>query len=127
MNEKPAKHLPEEQEKLISVITEALLEKKGNRVMRIDVGHLTSLTDVFILCDGGSDVQVKALAENVEDKTRIELREKPWRSEGWENRRWIVLDYVDVVVNIFTEEARDFYALELVWNDGVKEMIEDKK
>ncbi len=126
MTEKPVKHLPEEQEALIAVIAEALHEKKGGRVLRIDVGHMTSLTDVFVICDGGSDTQVKALAENVEDKTRILLGEKPWRSEGWENRRWIVLDYVDVVVNIFTEEAREYYGLERVWNDGTRTDLKDE-
>jgi ribosome-associated protein len=125
MTEKPQKHLPEALEQLVAVIGEALHEKKGTDVLRIDVGSLTSLTDVFVLCSGGSDVQVKALAENVEKKTLEVLREKPWRTEGWENRRWVVLDYVDVVVNVFTEEAREYYALDRVWNDGRKTVIAD--
>jgi ribosome-associated protein len=123
--EKPVKHELTQREKLVSVIGEALLEKKGEDIVRIDVSSLTSLTDVFIICSASSDIQVKALAENVERKTHEELHEKPWRSEGWENRRWIVLDYVDVVVNVFTQEAREYYALDRVWNDGRKTVIAD--
>jgi ribosome-associated protein len=123
--ENPEKHELTQREKLVSVIGEALLEKKGEDILRIDVSSLTSLTDVFIICSANSDMHVKALAENVERKTLEELNEKPWRSEGWENRRWIVLDYVDVVVNVFIQEAREYYALDRVWNDGRKTVIAD--
>jgi ribosome-associated protein len=124
--ERPDRRIKKEEiEMLVGVIAEAMLEKKASDVTRIDVGDLTSLTDVFLISHAGSDVQVKAIADNVEDKTRKILGEKPWKSEGWDNRRWIVLDYVDVVVNIFTEDAREYYALEKMWGDGKKTTIAD--
>jgi ribosome-associated protein len=112
-------------EAILEVVGEALLEKKATHIVALDVRGLTSITDFFVVCHANSDTQVKALAENVEDKMREEAGEKPWKREGMENKRWVVLDYVDVVVNIFIEEAREYYGLERIWNDAQKQVITD--
>lgn len=111
--------------KLVTLINEALLEKKADEIRVLDVQELTTLTDYFIICHGGSDTQVKALANNVSEKVKEQAGEHVWRKEGMEGRKWIVLDYVDVVVHIFNEETRRFYGLETMWNDAKITVIED--
>ncbi|MFO8030389.1 MAG: ribosome silencing factor [Cyclonatronaceae bacterium] len=103
---------------LVTLINEALLEKKAEKVRVLDVRNLTTLTDFFIVCQGNSDTQIKALANNVTEKIKEQTGEHVWRKEGLESRRWVVLDYVDVVVHIFNEETRSFYGLENMWNDA---------
>ncbi len=109
---------------LVSLINEALLEKKADDIHVLDVQELTTLTDYFIICHGGSDTQVKALANNVSEKVKEQTGEHVWRKEGLESRKWVVLDYVDVVVHIFNEETRNFYGLETMWNDAKITIIE---
>ncbi len=111
---------------LVSLINEALLEKKAEKLRVLDVRKLTTLTDYFIVCQGGSDTQIRALANNVTEKIKEQTGEHVWRKEGLESRKWVVLDYVDVVVHIFNDETRSFYALEKMWNDAEITEIEDK-
>lgn len=110
---------------LIASITEALLQKKAKKIVVLDVRGLTSLTDYFIVCHGTSETQIKALADNIIEETRKNLGEKVWKMEGMDARRWIILDYVNVVVHIFSEEKRDYYGIERMWNDAVLKEIED--
>ncbi len=112
---------------LVSIINEALLEKKAEEVRVLDVRKLTTLTDYFIICHGGSDTQIRALANNVTEKIKEQTGEHVWRKEGLESKKWVVLDYVDVVVHIFNEETRSFYALEKMWNDAEITDIHDEK
>ncbi|MGF1671108.1 MAG: ribosome silencing factor [Balneolaceae bacterium] len=111
---------------LITSITDALLEKKAKNVVLLDVSQLTTLTDYFVVCHGTSDTQIKALADNVEDQTRIKVGEKPWKKEGMDSRRWIILDFINIVVHIFNEEKREYYGIERMWNDAVRTEIEDE-
>ncbi len=106
--------------KFITCITDALLEKKAREVVLLDVRDLTTLTDYFIVCHGTSETQIRALANNVLDKTTEVLGEKAWKKEGMEARRWIILDYVNIVVHIFNEEKRNYYGIERMWNDALK-------
>lgn len=111
--------------KLVDVIGAALLEKKAENIVLLDVTKLTTLTDYFIVCHGGSETQIKALSSNVSEKTVEELGEKEWRKEGVDAKRWIVLDYVNVVVHIFNRETREHYGLERMWNDAKISSITD--
>lgn len=110
---------------LIDTITEALLEKKAKEIAVLDVRGLTTLTDFFIVCHGTSDTQIGALASSVSEKTKKVLSEAEWKKEGLEARRWIILDYVNVVVHIFSKEKRDYYGIERMWNDAQITEIED--
>ena len=112
-------------EKLIGCITEALLEKQAKDITLLDVRKLTTLTDYFIVCHADSDVQVKAIADNVMNSTREDLGERAWKKEGLETRRWVVLDYVNVVVHVFLRDQREFYGIERMWNDAKITQIED--
>ncbi|MCS7077245.1 MAG: ribosome silencing factor [Bacteroidia bacterium] len=106
-------------EVLISVILEGLQDKKGKEIVVMDLRHLpTSITDYFILCSGDSDTHIKALCDSVEDKVHQVLQEKPWHTEGKEFRKWILLDYISVIVHIFYPEQRRFYGLEELWGDA---------
>ena len=109
----------------IPCITDALLEKKARDVVLLDVRELTTLTDYFIVCHGTSETQIRALANNVLDKTTEILGEKAWKKEGMDTRRWIILDYVNIVVHIFNEEKRNYYGIERMWNDARKTEYSD--
>lgn len=111
--------------RLINSICNALLEKKARDIILLDVRELTTLTDYFIVCHGTSDTQIGALADNVLDRTLEQSGEKAWRKEGLEMRRWIILDYVNVVVHIFSEEKREYYGFEKMWNDAVRTEVRD--
>lgn len=112
-------------DKLVDVITEALLEKKGEDITILDVHELTTLTDKFVICHATSDVQIKALANNVIEATKKKLGEAVWKEEGRNSRRWVILDYVNVVVHIFKKELREYYNLERMWNDATISTVED--
>lgn len=114
-------------QKLIEVIGEALLDKKAEDITVLDVHELTTLTDMFVVCHAATDVQIKAIANGVTEATNEELNEKPWQQEGLDARRWVILDYVNVVVHIFKKELRDHYALERIWNDAEIWKIEDEE
>jgi len=112
---------------LIDAITEALLEKKAKDIVLLDVRGLTTLTDYFIVCHGTSETQIRALAGNVTEKTKKQAGEAVWKQEGIDARRWIILDYVNIVVHIFNEEKREFYGIERMWGDAEKTKIEDNE
>lgn len=114
-------------DQLTTVITDALLEKKGEEITILDVHKLTTLTDKFVVCHASSDVQIKALANNVLQATKEKLGEAVWKEEGRDSRRWVILDYVNVVVHIFKKELRDYYALERMWNDAEVTRVEDSE
>ena len=112
-------------DKLIEVIGEALLDRKAEDITVLDVHELTTLADKFVICHANTDVQIKAIADNVNKETKEQLNEKAWKEEGRETRRWVILDYVNVVVHIFKKELREYYALERMWNDAPVRKIED--
>lgn len=114
-------------DKLIEVIGEALLDRKAEDITVLDVHELTTLADKFVICHANTDVQIKAIADNVNKETQEKLNEKAWKEEGRETRRWVILDYVNVVVHIFKKELREYYALERMWNDAPVKKIEDAK
>ncbi|QSX08204.1 ribosome silencing factor [Alkalibacter rhizosphaerae] len=92
-------------------------DKNGTDVEIIDVSDLTPMTDAFVIASGSSTLNVKAIAEHVEDmgsKTGTE----PLSYEGRQGGRWILIDFNSVVVHIFLEEERAFYNLERLWQDG---------
>ena len=98
-------------------IARILYKKKADEILVLDVTHLTVITDYMVIATGRSSLQVKALADDVDDALAMEgvaLRAKEGQQEG----QWIVLDYGTVLVHIFHPEARKFYHLERLWADG---------
>ena len=96
-----------------------LSDKIAQDLSVIYVSEVTSLADYFVIATGGSSTHVKALADEVEFKLKQE-ESLPDHIEGHGTNSWIVLDYSSVVVHVFSEEARDFYDLERLWQDGEK-------
>jgi ribosome-associated protein len=93
------------------------LEKKAFKVDLMDVRKITSVTDFFIVCSGNNDVHVKAIADVVLDnckKSEIPV----YNIEGYESRRWVLIDLVEIVVHVFQPEVRSYYQLERLWGDA---------
>lgn len=95
----------------------AAADKQAEDVVILDVHELIVITDYFVVCSGTSDRQVKTIVDEVEKALRG-LGRKPVRREGEQEARWVLLDYVDVVVHVFAEEERDYYDLERLWRDA---------
>lgn len=117
--------VPDSQE-MVEIITEALLSRKGKDITLLDVSELTTLTDYFVVCHGTSDVQIKALADAVEEEMLKKSGEKAWKKEGLQGRSWVILDFVNIVVHIMSKEKRDFYGIERMWNDAKITHIENE-
>ena len=98
-------------------IVEAALEKKALDLKVMQVAHLSSVADYFIIATGRSDVQVQAIARGIEERMAPD-GERPLAVEGFNHGHWIVLDYDDVVIHVFFEPVRDFYRLESNWTDA---------
>jgi ribosome-associated protein len=90
--------------------------KKAHDVVALDMSDAVTYTDYFLICSGASTRQTKALAEELQRRMR-ERGVRPARVEGEREAEWILLDYLDVVVHVFTPAARDFYRLEALWRD----------
>jgi ribosome-associated protein len=91
--------------------------RKAEDLVLLDLRPLGAVADFFLLASGSSEVQVRAIAENIEETLRA-AGTRPWHVEGTANRRWILLDYVDVVVHVFHRETRSYYLLERLWGDA---------
>ena len=102
---------------IIRALVGALDKHKAGNIRVIDVSELTSLADAFVIAEGTSSTQVRALADYTEE-TLSEAGIPPLRVEGYRSQGWIVLDYGDVVAHIFHKETRAFYDLERLWKDG---------
>ena len=96
----------------------ALDSKKGTDIKVMEVTELTSLADYFVICTGGSNTQINALCDAVEEALEKEGGEKPLHREGHRGGIWVLLDYGCVVIHVFNDEAREFYSLERLWSDG---------
>ena len=97
---------------------EAAFDKKALNLDVLQVGAITSIGDYFIICSGNSERQTQAIADGIESRLRESLRVRPLLVEGTTPGRWILMDYGDFIVHIFTEECRRFYGLERLWGDA---------
>ena len=101
------------------------LSKKASEVKVLDLRELTSVTDYFVLCSGELDVHVKAISDAIVEGLR-KKKLRVWHVEGYDARRWVLLDYVDIVVHVFDSEARQFYGLERLWGDAPVELLDEQ-
>ena len=104
-------------EELVKKLAAALDRKKGADIVCIDIRGLTTLGDYFLLATGTSVPHVKALAEEAEEALSKEGVE-PRRVEGAQSATWILMDYLDVILHIFTKDTREFYNMERLWSDA---------
>jgi ribosome-associated protein len=105
--------------KILKAIVHAIQEKKGEHVVSLDLRRIPeAVADFFIICEASSTVQVKAIADFIEDHLKKSLGELPYRHEGMQAAHWILIDYVNVVVHVMHSETRKFYKLEEMWSDA---------
>lgn len=102
---------------MIALAVRALDAKKGKDIKVLYTADQTTLADYFVICTGTANTQVKALSDAVED-AMTKAGEEPHHVEGHRGGQWTLLDYSAIVVHVFTEEAREFYALERLWSDA---------
>ena len=101
----------------MEAIVKCIDSKKGADIKVLDISGVTTMADYFIICQGNSNTQMKAIAEEIEEKLS-ENGIKPIGREGMSTAYWILMDYSDVIVHIFSSESRNFYAIENLWADA---------
>ena len=110
----------------IQAAVQAASAKKAERIMVLDLRHTSAFTDVFVLCTGQNTRQVKAIVDQVEETLRTTFGQKPAAVEGYRDSEWVLVDYFDFVVHVFTPETREFYALERLWGSAVRVEFTDE-
>ena len=104
--------------KLFKTILNAIQDKKGGNIVSLDLRKIDeAVADFFILCEGSSHIQVKAIADNIVEEIWQQTQEKPFHFESGDH--WTLVDYVNVVVHVFQPEQRRFYNLEGLWGDAL--------
>jgi ribosome-associated protein len=113
---------------LIDTVISAMRDKKAENIVHLNLDKLSkSVCSSFIVANATSTVQVRAIADNVEEEVFNKLNEKVWRRQGDENALWIILDYGSVVVHVFQTDCRKYYALEDLWADAETVKIPEDK
>lgn len=110
-------------ESLAEIIANAALEKKGEDIKIFDLAGLTDMTDQFVIVTGNGNLHVKAIVDNIQDNT-LKVS-KPWHVEGYQGLKWVLLDYVDVVVHVFDRVTREYYDIERLWADAKISSVSD--
>jgi ribosome-associated protein len=106
-------------EALNTLIIDSIQDIKGKNILKLDMRELyDGPTDFFIICEGDSNTQVRAIAENIKKRLKEEDGQLPVHVEGTRNARWICMDYFNTVVHVFYKETRAFYQLEDLWSDA---------
>ena len=105
-------------EQLNHLIVEGIRDKKGKKIVQLDLRKLDAPADFFIICEGDSNTHVKAITDSIQRKVKEELETAPSHTEGSSNSKWILMDYFNTVVHVFHPETRDFYELEHLWSDA---------
>jgi ribosome-associated protein len=111
---------------LCDAIGKGMQEKKAIDILVMDLRKVkNAVADFFVICSGGSDKQLDAIADSVDEEVFKTVKENPWHIEGKNNKEWMLLDYFDVVAHIFKKEKREFFALEKLWGDAEMTEIQD--
>ena len=105
------------QKDMLKTVIKAMDSKLAENIQLIGIRDLTIVADYFVIANGSSTTQTKAIADEVEFKLKQQGIE-PVRTEGYADATWVVLDYGDIIVHVFYKETRDFYKLERLWADG---------
>lgn len=108
-----------ESKEFVSKVQEWMDAKNASNIEVIDIQGRSALADYFIICEGSSERQVKAIADNIEyEATKLGM--EPKSVEGAQTARWILMDYSDVIIHVFHQEDRAFYDLERLWKEGIR-------
>jgi ribosome-associated protein len=105
--------------RLFKAIIKAIQEKKGEHILSLDLRKIPeAVTDFFILCEATSSIQVRAIADHIQEEVKRTENENPYKHEGYLAQQWILIDYVNIVVHVFQPAIRKFYRLEDMWSDA---------
>jgi ribosome-associated protein len=115
---------PLEPTKLAELIAGYASDVKAQEIIELDLRGVLGYTDYFIVASGGTDRQTKAIHDRIHENMKKQHGLLPRRVEGLSEARWILMDYLDVIVHIFTPEAREFYRLEQLWGEAPKREVE---
>lgn len=115
---------PALQDSRISTAIRAAQEKKGLEIVILDISKVSSFADYFVLCSGTSTRHVQAIAEEIERKL-LEQKCRPHHIEGYESSEWVLFDYGDLIIHVFTQTTRAFYDLERLWRDAQRIEVKD--
>jgi ribosome-associated protein len=106
-------------EQLSQVVVKGMQEMKAENVVVMDLRKVNNaVADFFVIGSGNSDTHIDSIAESVDVEVNKLSGENPWHREGYNNKTWVLLDYVDVVAHVFNHDKREFYALENLWGDA---------
>jgi len=101
-------------------ICEAIEDKKGDNVTVLDVSRISTFTDLLVICHGHNDKQNQAICDEILSRMKKDEHRTPTHVEGYQFAEWILMDYSDIVVHVFSAETRALYNLEQLWSDGVE-------
>lgn len=105
--------------KIIKTIISAIQDKKGEKIVSLDLRKIPeAVADFFIICQASNNVQLKAIADNIEEEVKEKCGERPYKHEGRQAQQWILVDYINVVIHVMLPEPRKFYQLEEMWSDA---------
>ena len=102
---------------MLKVIIDALQDKKAEDIRVIDISNVSVIADYFVIASGSNTNQIQAMVDNVEEEMFKAGFDDP-KVEGYNTASWILLDYKDVIVHVFSEDDREFYNIERIWRDG---------
>ena len=111
--------------KSVSTAVRAALDKKAEDVVVLDLRKAGGFTDFFVICTGGNSRQITAIADSVRDTLKRDLDERPTLTEGIDRSEWILLDYFNFVVHVFSRDCRAFYGLERLWGNAERHEVSD--
>ena len=114
-----------EPDEAIMIAAQAAGEKKATDIVILDLRQIASFTEYFVLCTGANARQVSAIADSVEEQLR-KSGKRPLHTEGYSSAEWILLDYGDFIVHIFSSASRSFYDLERLWRDAARVEIKEE-
>jgi ribosome-associated protein len=110
-------------EELANAIGEYAADRKALEIVQLDLRAIIGYTDYFVICTGRSERQTKAIHDGIHEGLKSAHRRLPQRVEGLPGARWILMDYLDVVVHVFTPETREYYRLEQLWGEAPAQAV----
>ncbi len=113
----------EESRALADRIAELAADKLAADVVVLDLHDVIGYTDFFVICSGNTERQTKAIHDSIHQGMKHESGLLPRRVEGLSESRWILMDYLDVIVHVFTPDARDYYRLEQLWGEAPRHAV----
>ena len=121
----PSRVNPERSLELAKAAVQVAFDNSGEDIVLLDMSNQSAMFDYFVIATGSSRRQLHAISEEIDDRLQGELNDKRMNIDGYDDSRWIVLDYGTVVIHLFDEDTRKFYSLETLWGDAISLDISD--